>query len=186
MFLHLVELFLEGLEGVHVNGRSSFGVVVFFDGLIFGLWKVLSVCVPRRGLGRRLVSDDTDSVLGRFPSGGHCNDLDRRKLERDALLCFAIEGRQSGRFGGRGQNKLAKGDCITTNKCLFVSENSSHKNSVKLNHNSFPRRELPSAIVTSAERKRTERFSEKSLNLENSLKSEVRFPSSKETLQLRR
>ena len=34
-------------------------------------------------------------------------------------------------------------------------------------------------------KKRTERFSEKSLNLENSLKSEVRLPSSSETLQLR-
>ena len=38
----------------------------------------------------------------------------------------------------------------------------------------------------SAEGKRTERFSEKSLNLENSLISEVRLPSSKETLHLRR
>jgi hypothetical protein len=41
-------------------------------------------------------------------------------------------------------------------------------------------------MMASAEGKRTERFSEKSLNLENSLKSEVRFPSSKETLKLRR
>jgi hypothetical protein len=40
--------------------------------------------------------------------------------------------------------------------------------------------------VASAEGKRTERFSEKSLNLENSHKSEVRLPSSKATLQLRR
>jgi hypothetical protein len=40
--------------------------------------------------------------------------------------------------------------------------------------------------IRDAEGKRTERFSEKSLNLENSLKSEVRFPSSKETLKLRR
>jgi hypothetical protein len=38
--------------------------------------------------------------------------------------------------------------------------------------------------VASAEGNRTERFSEKSLNLENSLKSEVRLPTSKETLQL--
>ena len=36
--------------------------------------------------------------------------------------------------------------------------------------------------MASAEGKRTERFSEKSLNLEKSLKSEVRLPSSKETL----
>jgi hypothetical protein len=40
--------------------------------------------------------------------------------------------------------------------------------------------------VTSAEGKRTARFSEKSLNLENSLKSEIRLPSSKEILKLRR
>ena len=42
-----------------------------------------------------------------------------------------------------------------------------------------------SVSVASAEGKRTERFSEKSLNLKSSLKSEVRLPSSKETLQLR-
>ena len=41
---------------------------------------------------------------------------------------------------------------------------------------------LISINVTSAEGKRTERFFEKSLNLESSLKSEVRLPSSKETL----
>jgi hypothetical protein len=41
-------------------------------------------------------------------------------------------------------------------------------------------------VVATVEGKRTERFSEKSLNLENSFKSEVRFPSSKETLKLRR
>jgi hypothetical protein len=41
-------------------------------------------------------------------------------------------------------------------------------------------------VVVSPEGKRTERFSEKSLNLENYLKSEVRFPSRKKTLQLRR
>ena len=40
-------------------------------------------------------------------------------------------------------------------------------------------------IMTSAEGERTEGFSENSLNLENSLKFEVRLPSSKETLQLR-
>ena len=40
-------------------------------------------------------------------------------------------------------------------------------------------------IVASAEGKSTERFFENPLNLEN-LKSEVRLPSSKETLQLRR
>jgi hypothetical protein len=40
----------------------------------------------------------------------------------------------------------------------------------------------PTAVGGSAEGKRTERFSEKSLNLEKSLKSEVRLPSSKETL----
>ena len=43
-----------------------------------------------------------------------------------------------------------------------------------------------SGHVASAEGKRTELFPENSLNLENSLKSEVRLPSSKETLQLRR
>jgi hypothetical protein len=46
--------------------------------------------------------------------------------------------------------------------------------------------ETRTSFCTSAEGKRTERFSEKSLNLENSLKSEVRLPSSKETLQLLR
>ncbi len=54
----------------------------------------------------------------------------------------------------------------------------------QLKYSRFPRREPPSAIMTSSEGKRTERFSEKSLNLENSLKSKVRFPSSKETHQL--
>ena len=42
-----------------------------------------------------------------------------------------------------------------------------------------------SVSVASVEGKRTEQFSEKSLNLESCLKSEVRLPSSKETLQLR-
>jgi hypothetical protein len=50
----------------------------------------------------------------------------------------------------------------------------------------FRRAPFRRTVVSSPEGKRTERFSEKSLNLENSLKSEVRLPSSKETLQLQR
>ena len=57
LLLHWVDLLL---GGDRVHDRSSFDVVVFFDGLIFGLWKVHSVCVLRRGLGRRLTSDYTD------------------------------------------------------------------------------------------------------------------------------
>ncbi len=48
-----------------------------------------------------------------------------------------------------------------------MTENSSHKTRASgLKSNCFPRREPPSAIMTSEEGKRTTRFSEKSLNLE--------------------
>ena len=51
--------------------------------------------------------------------------------------------------------------CLTFCDWKFQSQK---RGEIKFN---FPRRELPSGIVTSEEGERTERFSEKSLNLEN-------------------
>jgi hypothetical protein len=72
------------------GGRFAFVVVVFFGDIIFGLLKVHTGFL-RRGCVVCLAGvEDADGSRW-------------QKLERDTLLCSAIEGRQSGRFGGRSQ-----------------------------------------------------------------------------------